>query len=313
MSHPPKINMTMTPLEWGMLIALSLLWGGSFFFNGIAIKELPPLTIVLCRVGFAAILLYIFMRLTGRQMPTSGKVWQAFFGIGILQNVLPFSLILWGQTYIASGLASILNATTPLFAVIVAHFLTDDEKITKGRFLGVILGFTGITVLIGGDVFNDIGNNFYAQLACLGAALSYGFSGVYGRRFRAMGISTIATATGQVTASTLILIPIVLIFDQPWTLAMPSLAAIGAIAGLVIFATVLAYILFFRILGSAGATNIMLVTFLIPVSAILLGTFILNEVLELKHFVGMAIIGFGLAAIDGRPWKKLKGTLSKQA
>jgi len=303
MTDTPKINLTMTPLEWGMLITLSVLWGGSFFFNGVAVKELPPLTIVICRVGFAAVLLYLFMRLTGRKMPTSRKVWQAFFGIGILQNVVPFTLILWGQSHIASGLASILNATTPLFAVIVAHYFTADEKMTKGKVLGVFFGFIGIAILFGSEAFHSFGTNVYAQFACLGAALSYAFSGVYGRRFRAMGISSFATATGQVTASTVMLLPIVLIIDQPWELEVPGLPSIGAVAGLVIFSTVLAYILFFRILGSAGATNIMLVTFLIPVSAILLGVVFLNEVLEIKHFVGMAVIGLGLVAIDGRGWQ----------
>ncbi len=312
MTQQIKINQTMSPLEWGMLFTLSLLWGGSFFFNGVAVKELPPLTIVVFRVGLAAVVLYLFMRLTGRQMPSSTKVWRAFFGIGVLQNIVPFTLILWGQSYIASGLASILNATTPLFAVIVAHWLTDDEKMTKGKFLGVIFGFMGIVILIGGEALQSLGTNVYAQFACLGAALSYGFSGVYGRRFRDMGIPAISAATGQVTASTIMLVPIVLIVDQPWTLASPSWSAMGAVLGLAFFSTVLAYILFFKILGSAGATNIMLVTFLIPVSAILLGVTFLNEILELKHLIGMAVIGFGLAAIDGRPWIKFKQAFLKQ-
>jgi drug/metabolite transporter (DMT)-like permease len=301
------INNSMSLVEWGMLIALSLLWGGSFFFGAVAVKELPTFTIVVCRVGFAAIILNLVVRIMGQKMPVSKQVWSAFFCMGFLNNVIPFTLIIWGQFYIASGLASIFNATTPLFTVIVAHFLTTDEKMTGGRLLGVIIGIVGIVVMIGGDVLQSLGSNVMAQLAILGAAISYAFAGVYGRRFKALGITPMATATGQVTASSILLIPVMLIVDQPWTLSMPGLSTMGALVGMAALSTALAYILYFRILATAGATNLLLVTFLIPVSAIILGVFILNEVLEAKHYAGMAVISLGLAAIDGRLWKRIRG------
>lgn len=303
----------MTALEWVMLVALSVLWGGSFFFTGVAVRELPPFTVVFSRVGLAALILLIVMRVLRQKVPTEPRVWAAFFAMGFLNNAVPFSLIVWGQSHIASGVASILNATTPLFTVLVAHWLTADEKMTGGRFLGVIVGLIGAAVMIGGEALRTIGVDIVAQLACLAAAGSYAFAGIFGRRFRAMGVSPIATAMGQVTASSLILLPVTLMVDQPWRLAMPSEAALGALIGAAVLSTAAGYILYFRILSTAGATNLLLVTFLIPISAILLGVFVLGEMFLLKHAFGMAMIGVGLAAIDGRPWRLLKELLAPRA
>ncbi|XBO41772.1 DMT family transporter [Alsobacter sp. KACC 23698] len=290
----------MTPLEWAMLLALSVLWGGSFFFTGVAVKELPPLTIVVLRVGVAAVLLLVLLRILGIKMPSELRIWVAFAGMGLLNNVLPFCLIVWGQTHIASGLASIMNATTPLFTVVVAHVLTPDETMTGDRLAGVLLGLVGVAVMIGPEALTGGGANVVGQLACLGAALSYAFAGVFGRRFKRMGVPPMATATGQVTASTVMLLPVALLVDRPWSLAAPSASAWLAIGAIAALSTAVAYVLYFRILATAGATNLLLVTFLIPVSAILLGTLVLGERLDPKHVVGMALIGAGLAAIDGR-------------
>lgn len=290
----------MTTAEWGLLIALSILWGGSFLFNGILVRELPTLTIVAARVALAAIALWTIVRLSGHAIPRSKEVWLAFLGMGVLNNIIPFSLIVWGQTHIASGLASILNATTPLFAVIAAHLLTQDEKMTGGRLVGVLVGFAGVALMIGPAVLSDLGTNVLAQLAVLGGAVSYSIAGIFGRRFRSMGLPPLLPAAGQVTTSALLMLPVALAVDRPWTLAMPSIEAWGALFGLAFLATALAYVIFFRILATAGATNLMLVTFLIPVSAILLGALVLGEVLAPKHFAGMALIAVGLAAIDGR-------------
>jgi drug/metabolite transporter (DMT)-like permease len=294
------INRSMSPHEWGMILVLSLLWGGSFFFTGIAVKELPPFTIVALRVGLAAVILNMIVRAMGLRMPQDAGVWAAFFGMGFLNNVVPFTLIVWGQTHIASGLASILNATAPLFTVIVAQMLTTDEKMTRGRLAGVIIGFLGVVVMIGLAALHNLGTNIVAQLACLAAAICYAFAAVFGRRFKILGVAPMLTATGQLTASSIILIPAALLIDQPWKLAVPSLSTWGALVGIAVLSTALAYILYFRILATAGATNIQLVTFLIPVSAILLGSFVLGERLDPTHFAGMGLIGLGLAAIDGR-------------
>ena len=302
--HLPGMNAPthsrMSVLDWSLLLALSLLWGGSFFFVGVALKGLPPFTIVLLRVAIAAVALHLALRLTRTAMPWDAKSWRAFFGMGLLNNAIPFCLIVWGQTHIASGLASILNATTPLFTVLIAHLLTSDERLSKNRAGGVLIGFAGVAVLIGPEALAGLGKNVLAQLAVLGAAISYGFAAIFGRRFKRMGIAPLATATGQVTASSLLLLPVMLVADQPWTLASPGLAVWGAILGGGLLSTALAYIIYFRILASAGAVNLSLVTFLIPVSAIVLCTLFLGEALAPTDFLGMALIGLGLAAIDGR-------------
>jgi drug/metabolite transporter (DMT)-like permease len=311
MIDAPARNRSMTPSEWVMLIALSVLWGGSFFFQGVAVRELPPLTIVVARVGLAATTLWIALALMGIRVPGSRRVWMAFFGMGVLNNAIPFSLIVWGQAHIGSGLASILNAMTPLFSVIVAHLATGDEKLTPAKLFGVLAGIAGVTVMIGWQALGSLGLEVAAQLAVLGGALSYGFASVFGRRFRDLGVQPMATAAGQVTASALLLAPLILMIDRPWTLAMPSMAAVGALVALAVLSTALAYILFFRILAGAGAVNISLVTFLIPPTAMALGIGFLDERLEFNHLIGLGLIGVGLAAIDGRMVARLRRTGSE--
>jgi drug/metabolite transporter (DMT)-like permease len=300
------IDATMRPREWGLLILLSVLWGGSFFFVGVAVVELPTFTIVALRVGLAALALLLIARISGLAMPAEPRAWRAFLGMGVLNNAVPFCLIVWGQAHIASGLASILNATTPLFTVLVAHLLTADERLTAARAAGVATGFAGVVMMIGPDALRGFGSDVLAQFACLAAALSYAFAGVYGRRFRRMGVAPLQTATGQLTASSLLLAPAALLVDRPWTLPMPGAATWAAMIALAIVSTAVAYILYFRILERSGATNVLLVTFLVPVSAILLGALVLGERLDLRHFAGMALIGLGLAAIDGRVLARLR-------
>jgi len=299
-----SINSEMGAKEWIMLLTLSLLWGGSFFFVEVIISELPPLTVVFLRVVLAAIALWLFAIVIGLRPPMTIGAWTAFLIMGLLNNVIPFTLIVWGQTHIASGLASILNATTPLFTVIVAGFLLVDERTTSMKLIGVIIGFIGVILMIGPSALSGLETDVLAQIAVLGAAVSYAFAGVFGRRFKAMGIDPVVTAAGQVTASSLVLAPVAIYIDQPFSLEIPGIEVITSIIGLAILSTAVAYILYFRILASAGATNLLLVTFLIPISAILLGSLVLGESLELIHYLGMALIGFGLSAIDGRLWRR---------
>lgn len=294
------INQSMGFREWVMLITLSILWGGSFFFVEVVVDDLPPLTIVLLRVGLAAIALWIFAFSIGIRPPTSAAVWLAFFIMGMINNVIPFSLLVWGQTHIASGLASILNATTPLFTVVVAGALLADERITPAKLVGVAFGLGGVILMIGPEALGGFSSNVLAQLAVLGTAISYAFASVYGRRFKSMGLNPVMLASGQVTASSLILLPVVFYIEQPQNLPLPAATSIAAILALGVFSTAFAYILYFRILAAAGATNLMLVTFLVPVSAILLGSLVLGEILQPIHLAGMALIGGGLIAIDGR-------------
>jgi drug/metabolite transporter (DMT)-like permease len=294
------IERTMAAREWALLLTLSVLWGGSFFFVGVAVRELPTFTIVASRVGLAALVLLLALRLAGLALLRDPRAWRAFLAMGLLNNALPFSLIVWGQAHVASGLASILNATTPLFTVLVAHLLTTDERLTAWRLVGVAVGFAGVVLMIGPDALRGFGSDVLAQLACLAAALSYACAGVYGRRFRAMGIAPLQTAAGQLVASSLVLVPVALLLDRPWTLPMPGAGTWAAMVALAILSTAIGYILYFRILARSGATNVLLVTFLVPVSAILLGALVLDERLAARHFAAMALIGLGLACIDGR-------------
>lgn len=298
MARSAEINHRMTAVEWGLVVALSVLWGGSFFFAEVALAALRPFTVVFARVGLAALALVVVLCLTGRRLPRDIGAWRAYLVMGALNNLIPFSLIVWGQTAIASGLAAILNATTPLFTVLLAHVLTRDEKLSGGRLAGVLFGIAGVVVMIGPEALAGVGLYVAAQIAVLVAALSYAGAGIFGRRFR--DDPPLVTAAGQLIATAVMMAPLALIVDRPWTLAMPGLDIWGAVIGLALLSTAVAYVLYFRILATAGATNLLLVTFLIPVSAVLLGTVVLGERLVPVQLAGMALIGLGLAAIDGR-------------
>jgi len=297
--------MKMDAFDWGMLITLATVWGGSFLFNAILVAELPVITIVAIRVTVAALALWGFARVTGRKIPTSPQVWGALLILGVLNNAIPFSLIVQGQTQITSGLASILNATTPFFTILVAGFFLTDERFSILRVLGVIVGFSGVILMVGPEALGGLGADFWAQLCALGAALSYGFASVFGRRFRELKVDPVMVATGQVTMSSLVLWPIALWIDGPQDILGLSFNAAASMFGLAVLCTSFAYIVYFLILERAGATNISLVTFLVPISAIILGVLVLGESIFIKEIIGMTLIGLGLAIIDGRLFQRL--------
>lgn len=286
----------MKAIDWILLWTLSFLWGGSFLFNELALAGLPPISIVWGRVALAAVLLVLAVRLSGQRMPPR-PVWSALAVMGVMNNLVPFTLFVLAQGQITGALASVLNATTPLFTVLVAHFATLDERLTPWKAAGVGLGFAGVVAMMTGE---DLGGELPAMLACLGAALSYGLAGVWGRRFRAAGISPLQTAAGVVTCSAVILTPVWLAVDRPWALDWPGWSPVLAVVGLAVLSSAVAYLIFFRILARAGATAISLVTFLIPFSAAGLGWLVLGERLELRHFLGLALILGGLALIERR-------------
>ena len=293
-------NVGLSGRDWAVLLFLSILWGGSFFFIEIALGSVPPLTLVLIRVTLAGAVLWAVLLARRERLAMPPGAAFAFLVLALLNNVAPFILFAWAQQAITGGLASILNATTPIWGVIVAQIFTADEKATPAKIAGVVLGFAGVAVMIGADFLGQIGVGVLAQLACLVSTLSYALAGVWARRFRTMGVPPMAVATGQLTAAALVMLPLVLLFEPPWRAAMPTGAAWGALVALALFCTSLAYILYFRLIASARATNALLVTFLIPVTAIGLGILILHDRLEPRHLAGLALIAAGLAAIDGR-------------
>lgn len=296
--------MTMTSRDWAILLLLSVLWGGSFFFLEVALRELPPITVMLLRVGLGALPLIAFLTLRGEQLPVSPRIWGMFLILGLLNNALPFVLYAYAQLSIESGLASILNATTPLWGVLVAHLFTRDERATPGKVAGVLLGFGGVGAMIGAGA--NLGGEALAIVMCLGATLAYALAAVYARRFRPLGIPPLTVATGQLIGATLLLLPFSLFVERPWTMVMPGPETWWSIIGFALICTSFAYWLYFRLLETAGATNALLVTFLIPVTAILLGALVLGETLEPRHYFGMTLIALGLAAIDGRLVRQLR-------
>jgi drug/metabolite transporter (DMT)-like permease len=293
-------KLSMRPIDWGMLIVLSTFWGGSFLFVGIAVSDFQSFTIAFLRVVIGGGFLWIAVISMRLKLPTQPGMWASFFVMGAINGAIPFTLIAWGQSHIASGLASILIAVTPLFAVVVAHFATTDERMTAGRVAGVFAGFLGVIVLIGPEALGDVSTGLFAQIAIVLAAALYASASVYGRRFSKRGIPPLAVATGQVSASVILLLPLVLLIDKPWQLAAPSALSWIAISCLGVLSTGVAYLLYFRVLASAGATNLMLVNFLVPVTAIAAGIIVLDEILLLQHIAGMLLIAAGLALMDGR-------------
>ncbi len=298
-SAEPAISkqLSMTKLTWSLLVVLSVLWGGSFFFIEVALRSFPTLTVVFARVALAACALHLYVLATGKQMTRNPQHWRWFFVMGFLNNFIPFTLIVWGQSHISGGLASILNATTPISAVLLAHFFTKDEPMTTNKLMGVVLGLVGVIVLVGPTSLQSTSNNLLAQLAIIVAGISYSLAGIYARRFK--GLPTTVVAAGMLTGSSVMMLPLSLIIDQPWQLR-PELLSVLALCALAIVSTAAAYLIYFYILAAAGATNVLLVTLLVPVSAVLLGVLILGEALEPLMLAGMSLILLGLLAVDGR-------------
>lgn len=290
-------SLQMKPSDWLQIFLLALVWGLSFFLTEICLRDLHPATVAAGRVTTAAVTLLVVARLAGYRLPAGLKDWAPLALMGLINNALPFSLIMWGQTRIDGGLASIVNATTPLFTFVLAHFLTRDERMTRRAAAGIALGFLGAVVLIGPGVLAGLGAQSWGQLAVMGAAFCYATSGIYGRRLRRL--SPIAASAGMTAAAALIMLPVAAVLDRPWT-ASPDAATWTALLTLGLVSTAFAYILYFRILASAGATNLQLVTFLVPIIALLLGILILDEEITLNALAGMAMIFAGLAVIDGR-------------
>ena len=294
---PSQPSLGLSAEAWALLLALSLPWGGAFLLFRVLGQELPTFTIVLGRCGLAVPVLYLLLRLRGLRLDIP---WGQFLVMGLLNNVIPFALFAWAETKVPSGLAAILNAATPVMTVLVLAAF-GVERLTALRVAGVAVAFVGVGVLIGPDAWAG-SPDLLADAACLLATLSYAFTALWGRRLR--HIDPIKAATGQLACSTLILLPLAAIIDQPWNLPMPSAATWAALLTFALLCTALAYIIFFRILAIAGSGNVMLVTFLIPVSALLMGALFLHEPITAPALVGMGLIAAGLATIDGRLFRR---------
>jgi drug/metabolite transporter (DMT)-like permease len=300
MTATPKLDGT----GWMLIAILSILWGGSFVMIEIGLRSYPPLTLVFARVALAVPPMLLAMRLMGERLPRDSRSWVLLTVVGALNCALPFSLFFWGQQYLDSGYASILNATTPLWGVIAAHFLTSDEKATPTRILGALVGMAGIVVMVGPAAMKGLSDNLLAQIACLVSTTFYSFAAIYGRRLSQSALTPISVATGQTITASLIMLPIMLMVDQPWSMAMPRLDATMAALMLALISTALAYTLYFRLIDRSGASNAQLVAFLIPVFAVFLGSLMLNEKLTSGQAGGAVLIAAGLVILDGRLFRR---------
>lgn len=280
------------------MAALALIWGGSFVANRQALTEVPVLSIVAVRVLGGAVALWLWIGLRGLPVPRGARWLAACAGMGLFNNIIPFTLIVWGQTQIPSGLAGILNASTAVFGVLVAAVVFADERLTLPRLAGVALGLAGVVVAIGPAALAGFDLRSAAQLACLGAALSYAVSGAFGR-VMLKGVRPEVSAAGMLTAAALVLVPLAGVVDG-LPAAMPSAASWAALAYLALAASAVAYILFYAVLTLAGAGNLGLVTLLVAPVAIGLGAVIFGERLSAGAFAGFALIALGLAVLDGR-------------
>jgi drug/metabolite transporter (DMT)-like permease len=294
----------MNARDWLRLLVLSLVWGGTFLFVSLALRGTPGFTLVFLRVALAAAGFWVFIVASGRRMPRDRKLWRQFLVSGLITNAIPFSLITWEQTQVEGGIAAVMNAMTPCFVVLLAHFFTKDEKATVQKAVGVLIGFLGAYVLLSPEIHGGVSMRGLGLIAGLTASVAHAAAGIYGKRFT--GLSPIVAATGMLTGAAVWLLPVSLIVDRPWETVQPSLIAAGAVGALGL-GTVIAYLLYYRILRSAGATNLMLATLLGPVWAHILGAVVIGERIYATSVAGALIIVIGLAIMDGRVLKRLRG------
>jgi drug/metabolite transporter (DMT)-like permease len=296
-AHNQMARNQMSPLDWAMLGLCAIAWGSAYTFNKIAISELPPLTITAARLPIAALFLFSLCLATRTILPPFGRAWAPFFVFTLLSNVTPFLFVLRGQRDTASGLAAVIGATTPLFVMLLAHVWTADEKLAPRKVVGVATGLAGVGIVMGPAAWTWTGDAT-AKFALIFASVLYAIGAIYSKRLVAYPPLTLATL--QMTCGSLITVPLALLWDKPWSMATPSRAAVGAIAGTAIIGSSLAAITYFHVLRRAGATNAMLVTLLVPVTPILLGSILFGESLLPREIIGALIIALALLIIDGR-------------
>ncbi|MBU2982280.1 DMT family transporter [Lentibacter algarum] len=293
-----------SPRAWAELLLLALVWGAVFLSVRIALNEIGVLSTVAHRAFWAALVLWILVLVMGLPVPRAARVWLGFAGMGLLNNVIPFTLLNWSQLYIESGLVAIINAATAIFGVLVAAVFLADERLTWRKTIGVVIGFAGVATAIGLSNLLQFDLRSLAQLAALTATLSYAFAGVWARKFLG-GLHPLVAAAGMLSFTALVMVPLAWGLEGPLSLALHA-ETLAAIAYYALAATVLAYFLYYRVLAMAGSGNLMLVTLLMPPIAIVLGWVVLGEELPPNALAGFAILAAGLAIIDGRVLKLLR-------
>ena len=297
----PPIQKTISPRAWAELFLLSAIWGASFLSIRIALNEIGPLTAVAHRTGWAMLILWSYVLVRRFAVPTDGRIWGAFLVMGLLNNVIPFNLMAWGQLHIETGLTAILNATTAIFGVIAAAIFFADERLTARKSVGVALGFVGVSTAIGLAAFKNFDLRSLGQLAVIGGTISYALAGVWARKMLGHLRPQVAAA-GMLTGASIMTIPAAWLVEGPISLTLQP-QTWAAIAYFAFVATAIAYLLYYRVLSMAGSGNLMLCTLLVAPVAIVLGAIVLGEALPLRAYFGFAILGLGLLILDGRLFK----------
>lgn len=292
------VQRQMSVVAWALLALLAVIWGGSYLSNRIALEQVPVLTTVAFRVGGAAVALWVYVAMRGLGVRISAKLAISFVIMGILNNVIPFTLIVWGQQHIPSGLAAILNAATAIFSVLLAAVLFADERLSANKAVGVVLGFAGVMVIVGAEALTHLDITSWGQIAMIGAAVSYAISSAFAR-VALQGVRAEVSAAGMLTASALVMVPLALWHDGVPTFEYGA-AGWGALAYLALMSSALAYVIFYRVLALAGAGNLQLVTLLVGPVAVAMGAVVYGEALAVSDYVGFGIIAVGLLLIDGR-------------
>lgn len=288
--------MTLRNFSW--LLLLAVLWGPSFLFIKVAVQEIPPITLANLRVGIAALILYVILRAKGRKLPRSREMWRHFIIAGFFANALPFALFSWGEIYVDSALASILNGTTPLFTILFAHFFIPEDRITPPKLLGTFIGFIGLVLLVGPSFLQGAEATFWGLLAIIGAAVCYGISIVYIKIYMAT-LPPFVAPTGQLLTATLILLPLSIFVENPFVMPLPSWQATSSLLALAIFGTAIAFIVYYHIVDSSSATHLSMITYLVPIFGIFLGVVFLNEKIGWTAYIGCLFILLGVMVANG--------------
>jgi drug/metabolite transporter (DMT)-like permease len=278
-----------------LLLVLGALWGSSYLFIKVGVGEVPPLTLVGGRLLLSTVLLWILLLASGQPVPRRRAQWGTYAVVGFLSGVLPYTLVAWGEQYISSSLAALLQSTMPMFTVVLAHFLGSGERLTGIKILGVITGFVGVGILLLPDLRQGVQTNVLGQLAVVGSSASYAASTVFARS-RMRGQPPLVSTTGQITMALVFTLPLSLLIDRPFDLS-PSWAAVGAWIGLAILGTVLAYVIYYALIDRESATFVSTVTYIIPISGLILGALVLGETLSLNLFLSLALILVGVLLV----------------
>jgi drug/metabolite transporter (DMT)-like permease len=280
------------------LLFLAALWGPSFLFIKVAVTEIPPLTLVVGRVGLAGIALFLILRAQGRNLMPWGQIWAHLAVVAVVQNALPFVLFSWGEQYIDSGLAAILNGTTPLFTLMLAHFFTTDDRLTPTKAVGTVIGFGGLLILIGPSLLAGVQATAWGLLAVTIASASYGVAIVYSRR-HLRGLPSLVGPTTQLLLAALFMMPLALLFERPFELPIPAWPALGSLFALSIFGTATAFVIYYYLIERVSATYVSMVTYLVPIFGVILGILILDEQLGWNAYLGCALILLGVMIVNG--------------